>query len=248
MSRILFVAQDKGGVGKSTLVRGVAEAIRDVPILEIDKSRRLLEFDAARSKKEPRQVTFFPMRAEREAIIAVGDVATRAEFDEVIRAIENARAPTLVDVGANTAGVLFAVVAELAPDLKALGVQLGVLIVVTAHPAAISEAITMRGAAQQWSDALFVVENRLDGPVPPSELARVVGEAPHSVFEKMVMEPEVVEILQARGLRHIPNVDRVQMNARYGIAKGARIRNDLARFREGAIEAVAAASIWLAGE
>jgi hypothetical protein len=248
MPNVLFVGQDKGGVGKSTLVRGIAEAVRDVPILEIDKSHRLLEFDTVRTKREPRQVTFFPMRADREAIDASGGLAARAEFDAVIRAIENARVPTVVDVGANTAGVLFAVLADLADDLKSLDIKLGVLVVVTAHPAAIGEAIALRTAAEAWSEAIFVVENRLDGAVPPQELTRIVGDAPLSVFEKMVMEPEAVEIIQARGLRDIPKLDRVQINARFGVAKGARIRNDLARFREGVIEAVAPAAIWLTGE
>jgi hypothetical protein len=248
MPNILFVGQDKGGVGKSTLVRAVAEAIQDIPILEIDNSHRLIEFDKGRPKKEARQVTFFHMRADREAIDATGGEASREEFDDVTKAIERARVPTVVDVGANTAGSLFKLMRLLAPDMKAAGIKFGVLIVVTSDPSAIGEAIALRNIAESWSDALFVVENRVDGVVPPAELARVADGAEVSAFAKMVMDSKAVEILQARGLKDIPNLDRVKINAEHGVARGVRIRKDLARFREGAIEAVANAAIWLAGE
>ena len=248
MPKVLFVGQDKGGVGKSTLVRAVAEVIQDIPILEIDNSHRLIEFDRGRPKKEPRQVTYFPMRADREAIDSSGGEAARAEFDEVLKAIETARVPTVVDVGANTATALFSVLRELAPDMKEAGIMLGIMIIVTSDPSAIGEAIALRKTVAPWHDALFIVENRVGRPVPPDELARVADGAAVSEFAKVVMDPIAVEILQARGLKDIPNLDRVQLNARHGIARGVRIRNDLDRFREAAIEAVSEAARWLAGE
>ena len=45
MTRILLVAQEVGGVGKSTVVRGVAEAVPDAPVLEIESTPRILEYD-----------------------------------------------------------------------------------------------------------------------------------------------------------------------------------------------------------
>jgi hypothetical protein len=117
----------------------------------------------------------------------------------------------------------------LVPNMKATGIKLGVLIVATSDTSAISEAIALRNIAAAWSDALFVVENRVVNPVPAAELARVAEGAEVSAFDKMVMDPKAVEIRQARRLKDIPNLDRVKINAEHGIARGVRIRNDLAR-------------------
>ena len=68
MVRILLVGQDKGGVGKSTAVRALAEAVPHVDIIEFDISHRLVEFDAGKPKSARRQVQFFPMRADRKSI------------------------------------------------------------------------------------------------------------------------------------------------------------------------------------
>jgi len=248
VTRILFVGQDKGGVGKSTLVRGVAEAIPEVPILEIDSAHRLIEFDRGRGAGRPRQVTHFEMRATRAEIEKSGGKAARREFDAVVRAVEGAEAPTVVDIGANTCGSLFELLAEIAPDLKEAGIALGVLTVVTAEAPAITEALKMSESARAWADVRFVVENRLKGAVPPDKLAKIAGGAPISVFEEIAMEAEAVEFLEARGLRDIPHVDRAQLNSRYGISQGTRIRRDLTNFRVSAMEAVRDAAVWLAGE
>ncbi len=249
MTKILLIGQDKGGVGKSTLVRAIAEAIPDVPILEIDSSHRLIEFDKARKRGEPMQVTHFEMRANHDAIEKTGGRAARKEFDEVIKAFTAARKPTLVDVGANTCGNLFALLTKIAPDLKEdAGVEIGVLTVVTADPAAITAAIEMSASAKAWAAARFVVENRRDGAVAANELAEIAGSAPVAVLEEANMEPEAIEFLQARGLRDIPNLDRAQVNARYGISQGSRIRHDLTEFRAATMRAVEEAAIWLAGE
>ena len=68
MTRVLLVGQDKGGSGKSTAVRALAEAIPGVDIIEIDIGHRLIEFDAGKAKSDRRQVRFFPMRADRKEI------------------------------------------------------------------------------------------------------------------------------------------------------------------------------------
>jgi len=247
VTRILLVGQDKGGVGKSTAVRAIAEAIPDISILEIDSSHRLLEFDAGKKKGERKQVAFFPMRADRDAIEQSGGMAARAEFDDVVRAIENMNEPVVVDIGANTCASLFKLLAELAPDLKGAGVELGILAVVTAQASAIGEATKMITLAGPWMDALFVLENRLNGKADPADIARIAGEAPVTALEHHVMDPAAVEILQARGLKDIPNVDRAKLNAAYGISQGARIRKDLTNFRLKAMEAVRPAAMWLVG-
>jgi hypothetical protein len=239
------VGQDKGGVGKSTAVRAIAEAIPGVSILEIDSNHRLLEFDAGAKKGERKQVAFFPMRADRDAIEQTGGQAARAEFDDVVRAIESAEAPTVVDIGANTCGNLFKLLADLAPDLKDAGVELGVLAVVTAQASAMAEATQMVGQARPWMDALFVLENRLNGKVDPTAIAKIAGDAPVTTLDHHVMDSAAVEIVQARGLKDIPNLDRARINATYGISQGNRIRKDLTHFRLKTMEAVLPAAEWL---
>jgi hypothetical protein len=50
MPRILLVAQETGDVGKSTLTRGVAEAVPDAPIIELESTQRILEYDHGKTK------------------------------------------------------------------------------------------------------------------------------------------------------------------------------------------------------
>jgi hypothetical protein len=241
-----LVGQDKGGVGKSTAVRAVAEAIPGVAIIEIDSSHRLLEFDAGKKKGEKRQVAFFPTRADRDAIEQSGGLAARAEFDAVVRAIETAEGPTVVDIGANTCGNFFKLLAELAPDLKDAGLELGVLAVVTAQAAALGAAAQMIGLAEPWMAALFVLENRLSGKVDPAEMARIARGGPLTTLDHHVMDSAAIEIIQARGLKDIPNVDRAKLNAAFGISQASRIRKDLTNFRLKTMEAVLPAAEWLA--
>ena len=80
MSRLLLVAQETGGVGKSTLTRGVAEAVPDAPIIELESTPRILEYDHGKTKG-PKRVSHFPVRADRASIDRTGGQAARAEFD-----------------------------------------------------------------------------------------------------------------------------------------------------------------------
>ena len=57
MPRILLVAQDKGGSGKTVLVRALAECLPAARLIEIEAGRRLVELDD--------RLTFFPVRAEQ---------------------------------------------------------------------------------------------------------------------------------------------------------------------------------------
>ena len=80
MPRVLLVAQETGGVGKSTVTRGLAEAVPDAPILEIESVHRLTEFKAATAANEPGSVQHFLMRASREAIDASGGMQLSPEW------------------------------------------------------------------------------------------------------------------------------------------------------------------------
>lgn len=245
MTRILLVGQDKGGSGKSTAVRALAEAIPNVDIIEIDISQRLIEFDGGKSKSERRQVRFFPMRANRQAIEKTGGRAARAEFDGVIDALAKSTAPTVVDVGANTAASLFSLLSDLAPDLRAANIELGVLIIVTAEAGALSEAPKLIGLAKPWAGSVFLLENRMRGVVDAKQLASIAQGATISAFDEQVMEAKAVEILQDRGMRDIPNIEPATLTELHGLALGARIRRDLARFRLESMDAVKPAAVWL---
>src|ERR1700688_1826624 len=94
MTRVLGILQDKGGVGKSVICRGLAEVVPGAPVIEIDSSPRLFELG--------KRVTFFRTRADREAIELSGGAASRAEFDQVIDAIASATLPTISDIGGQT--------------------------------------------------------------------------------------------------------------------------------------------------
>ena len=239
MSRILFVSQEKGGVGKSILARALAEAIPDAPVLEIDSSPRLLELGD--------RVKFFPMRADRAAIERTGGRVSRAEFDAVIGAISTATQPTIVDVGANTSTSFLALLADLAPDLREAGVDAGVLVVVTAEPGALAEAPGLLRTARQFAGKFFVVENRLRGAVDPKELKKLAGDAVVTALAEQAIEEKAMELLQAGGFASVPKLDAAKLNAAHGLSLGSRIRRDLTRFRLEAMEAARPAAEWLVG-
>jgi hypothetical protein len=237
MTRILLVAQEKGGVGKSLLVRGVAEAATGTAVIEIDSTQRLLELGD--------RVAFFPMRVERSEIERTGGAAARAEFDPVINALASADRATLVDVGANTSRALLSVLLDLKEDLKAGGIEFGLLVVVTAEPGALAEAPKLLAIGRELEARLFVIENQLHGALGKADLKKVAADATLSSLREHRMEDAAVTILQGTGLADIPRLDAAKVSQTHGMALGSRIRKDLTALRADTMEAVRPAAEWL---
>jgi MinD-like ATPase involved in chromosome partitioning or flagellar assembly len=237
MTRVLGIVQDKGGVGKSVICRGLAEVVPGAPVIEIDSSPRLLELG--------KRVTFFRTRADREAIELSGGAAARAEFDQVIDAIASATLPTVIDVGANTGVSLLTVIAGLREDFAAAGIEFGVLVVTTAEPGALAEVPKLLSVAAPWAAARFVIENRVQGEVDPKLLLKIATGATVTCLLNQVMDKEAASILQAGGLASIAKLDAKALQAKFGVAQGSRIRRDLTRVRLEVMHAVRPAAEWL---
>ena len=239
MSRVLLIAQEKGGVGKTVFARALAEAIEGVPVFEIDASRRMHELGD--------RVRFFKMRATREAIEKSGGKASRAEFDAVIDAIAKAKTSTIVDVGANTSVTFFTVLSEIAPTLADEGLEFGVCVVVTNEPGALAEAPKLLSLARPWANARFLIENRLHGAVDAAWLKKSGDGAKVSSFDEQTLEEGADKYLQAGGLLAIAKLDSAKLREKHGIGSALRIRKDLERFRLEAMQAVGPAAEWLVG-
>lgn len=245
MPRILKILQEVGGVGKSIIVRGIAEAVPDAPVFEIESTPRILEYDF--DGQEPKRVTHFPVRADRASIDATGGQAARQEFDAVINAMIAAQLPTIVDVGANSASSLSASFdQELVAGFTRAGVELGVLVVLTADPAALTEGAKLLTAAKHWATARFAVENRLRGIIDPGLLARVTDGVPVTTLAKWEFEPRTIGFLQATGLHAVPQLTSADFEKEFGFNEARRMTNDLKAFRLAVMQAVLPAATWLA--
>lgn len=245
MTRILLVAQETGGVGKSMLARGVAEAIPDAPILEIESTQRILEYDHGNTKGSKR-VAHFQVRADRASIDRTGGQAARAEFDAVINAMVAVTVPSIVDIGANTAGSLLASFDdEFVGGLAEMGIEIGVLVVVTSDASALTEGAKLLAQSRRWTTARFAVENRLRGNVDPAMLKKVAGDADITTLAKWEFEPRTVGFLQATGLYAIPGLKTSDFQKEYGFSEARRMVSDLKGFRLAVMEAVHPAAVWL---
>jgi MinD-like ATPase involved in chromosome partitioning or flagellar assembly len=237
MTKVLFVAQDKGGVGKTLISRALAEVIPAAPLIEVDSSQRMLEL--------AKRVTFFQTRADREEIERTGGAAARAEFDPVIDAVASATLPTVVDIGANTAASLLPVISDLAEDFAAAGVELGVLVVTTAEPGALAWVPKLLAIAEPFAATRFVIENRVEGEVDPKLLQKIAAGATVACLMHQVMDEQAALVLQAGGLASIAKLDAKALHAKFGIARGSRIRRDLTRVRLEVMHSVRLVAEWL---
>lgn len=245
MTRVLLVAQDKGGVGKTTLVRAIVELEPNLQIFEVDTTRRMLEFDI---KSEAGEAKFFRTRVDPAQIERTRGRAAEEEFDDVIEALSRVERPTIVDIGANTSRSLLTTLAQYLDDLADKGIEIGLLIVMTAEPGALAEAVWLREFCDDKQFAVFVVENRIGGEVSTVQSASIARGESVGVLENQALRSEAAKFLVARGMRHIPRMNAGAFEKEHGLAAGRRIYLSLVRFRVEAMETVAPAARWLTGE
>lgn len=242
MPRILLVAQDKGGSGKSTLTRALAECLPSARLIEIEANRRLIELED--------RVSFFPVRAERGEINRTGGAAARAEFDGPLNAIAAAQGPVIVDVGANTACSLLPLIGEAQARYARRGVEFALLVVLTSEPGALANAPVLLDLAKPFTAARFAVENQVEGPVDPRALKSFTKDVTLTQLERLSLDERANELLQKGGLRFIGE-DLVaaedRLTERYGFAEAGRIVEDLTSFRARTMQAVSPAARWLEG-
>ncbi|MCB4806471.1 hypothetical protein QO001_006454 [Methylobacterium brachiatum] len=241
MPRILLVAQDKGGSGKTVLVRALAECLPSAHLIEIEANRRLVELED--------RVSFFPVRAERGEINRTGGAAARAEFDGPLNAIAAAQGPVIVDVGANTAGSLLPLIGEAQARYARRAVEFGLLVVLTSEPGALANAPVLLDLAKPFTTARFAVENQIEGPVDPKVL-KAFKDVSLSWLEKLSLDERANDLLQKGGLRFIGEdltAAEDSLTDRFGFAEAGRIVEDLTRFRAKAMQAAGPAARWLEG-
>ena len=242
MPRILLVAQDKGGSGKTVLVRALAECLPTARLIEIEAGRRLVELDD--------RLSFFPVRAERGEIDRTGGQAARAEFDGVLNAMVAAEGPVIVDVGANTAGSLLPLIREAGGRYGRRGITFALLVVVTSEPGALANAPMLLDLAASFAAARFAVENQVEGPVDPAALKALGKGVTLTRLERLSLDARANELLQKGGLRFIgEDLAGAEDNliTQFGFAEAGRIVEDLTRFRAKAMAATAPAAAWLEG-
>ncbi|SFF72235.1 hypothetical protein [Methylobacterium sp. yr596] len=242
MPRILLVAQDKGGSGKTVLVRALAECLPSAHLIEIEANRRLIELED--------RVSFFPVRAERGEINRTGGAAARAEFDGPLNAIAGAQGPVIVDVGANTAGSLLPLIGEAQARYARRGVEFALLVVLTSEPGALANAPVLLDLARPFTAARFAVENQIEGAIDPKALKAFAKDVALTRLEKLSLDERANELLQKGGLRFIGEdltAAEDSLTGRYGFAEAGRIIEDLTGFRSKAMQAAGPAARWLEG-
>ena len=192
MAKIILVCQEKGGVGKTLIARGLAEMVPDAPVIEVDASPRMIELG--------KRVRFFPMRADRDEVDRTGGRAARGEFDNVIDAIASATLPTIVDVGANTGRL--AADGDRRPGAGSVVRRRRSRTVGGDDGGARRARRTpkMMALAAPWAAARFMVDNRFRGAVDAKTLARIAQGASVTCLMDQALDAEAAEILQAGGL------------------------------------------------
>jgi hypothetical protein len=239
MVRVLLVGQDKGGVGKSVISRGLGEVLPGAPIFEIDTSPRMLELGE--------RVRFFPMRATRKEIDLSGGAAARGEFDRALDAMASVKLPTVVDIGANTAASLLAVIGGLAEQFAAVGVEFGILVVSTTDAGALADAPKLLALATPFVTAKFLVANRLPPDFEKKHFVEIAQGATISYLLNKIMAEPAADILRAGGLAPIPHLDPSHLSEKFGFTLGGRVHGDLTSFRLEVMESVRLAAEWLIG-
>jgi len=248
MARVLLVGQETGAVGKSTIVRGLAEAVEEAAIIELESVHRLLEFKQTAKANVKGSVRWLEMRASRKEIDDSAGLAALSELDAVINTLYEVSVPTIVDIGANTSASLFgAMRPEVIADLHKRKTELGVVLVVAEESGSLADAAKLLHAAKDWAGARFVVANDIRGPVDRDTLAKVAGDAKVTELRKFGFEAATSTLLQASALRGIRNIDRDALMLEKTPAVANRMIRDLNAFRLAVMEAVKPAALWLVG-
>lgn len=245
--RALLVGQDKGGAGKSLVVRALAESVVTARILELEDQRRLVEIED--------RVDFYKVRAAREDIDRTGGAAARSEFDEPLDQMARKLAAGLegpdlliVDIGANSARAFLPEVAARAARYGRVGVEFAILTVITAEPGAAASAPVVLDLARPFAKRLFAIENQVEGVVDAKALKALGKDVVMSRLARLTLDPQANALLQKGGLKFIAEqlVEAEDNLAdQFGFAAAGRIVADLTAFRARVMEAVAPAAAWL---
>lgn len=247
MRRVLLVGQDKGGSGKSLVVRALAESVVTARIVELEDEKRLVELDD--------RVDFFPVRADRSEIDRTSGAAARSEYDGVLDLMARKPAegavtpePLIVDIGANASRSFLPEIASRAASYRRIGVEFAMLTVITAEPGAASSAPVVLDLARPFARPLFVVENQVEGAVDPKVLKALGKDVVQSRLAHLTLDPKANGLLQKGGLRFIAEKlgeAEDNLSDRFGFAAAGRMIQDLTAFRLKAMQAVAPMAEWL---
>jgi hypothetical protein len=247
MRRVLLVGQDKGGSGKSLVVRALAESVVTARIIELEDEPRLVELED--------RVDFFPVRADRSEIDRTSGEAARSEYDAVLDLMARKPAagatlpePLIVDIGANASRSFLPEVASRAARYARIGVEFAMLTVITAEPGAASSAPVVLDLARPFAKPLFAVENQIEGPVDAKVLKALGKDAVLRRLARLTLDPKANGLLQKGGLRFI--AERLgeaedNLSETFGFAAAGRMIQDLTAFRAQAMAAVAPMAEWL---
>lgn len=247
MPHLLIVGQETGGIGKSTAVRGLAEAVTEASILELESTHRLQEFPKATKPNEPGTVRFFEMRATRAEIERTGGQAARQELDPLINALYEIEQPTILDLGANQSATVFGIMPDIIDDLREAGVNVGVVIVAAAEAGALADASALLHAAKGWARERFVIANEVRGAIDADLLKKAVGTARISTLRQFTFDDATRQVLAGTALRGIPDLDKPAMIKQFSPAVANRIMKDATAFRLAIMTAVKPAAEFLLG-
>lgn len=245
-ARLMFVVQETGGVGKSTVARALAEAVEGAPIYEIESSSRLLELGA--------RVHHFPIRADTAELMRSGGEAALIEFNPAINALVRETQPAIVDVGANGAAPFLAAVGRAAGLFARRERQLGVLVVAAAPESAYDSLEALTAMAQPWAAHQFVVANEYRDVVDLARIRQIAPTATVSRLPRFSFAAGVRPVVDPLGLALIPQLDEEalaqQLRDKHGepdYALAATTVGVLAEFRLEAMRSVREAAEWLIG-
>ena len=245
MPRVIMVAQETGGVGKTTVTRGLAEAVEEAAIMELESAHRLTEFPTATDTATPGAVRWFEISASREQIEASGGMAAREELDPILNALCEVAPPTIVDIGANKAASFFDTLPTMMPLLVERGIEFGVMVIATADASSLADASKLLHRSKGWAKAQFAVANEVRGPIDPDLLRKTLGKATTTTLRRFDLAPSARSLLEAAALRGIRAIDRDALMREQKPAAAFRTIRDLEAFREAVMLAVRPAAEWL---